>query len=382
MALTGTRATPLGPPSALVPGLDELGARFSSLDPLSLLGERAAFMELSRAGSISCSGGCHLMQTRDGWIAVSLVRPEDAETVPAWLELSDAPPSDVSPALWSLVAEQVAERKCDELIERAALLNLPVGALGVVPDRDGVVPTRLGDAPALRVSDAVVIDLTSLWAGPLCGDLLAREGALVIKIESTARPDGTRRGPQGFFDLLNGGKRSVALDFRSREGIDLLRTLITASDIVLEGSRPRALEQLGINAADVVAAGGPQVWVSITGYGRDDDNGLRVAFGDDAAVAGGLVGYEGNTPMFCGDAIADPLTGLTAANACISALETGGRWLLDVAMAAVAATYASPTLPSPSNVTPCPPRARSALATAPALGADTDRVIREFRLRS
>src|SRR5580700_8200381 len=100
MMLTGTRDSPLGPPSSLVPGIDELGARFPSLDPLALLGERAAFMDLSRAGTTSCSGGCRLMEALDGWVAVSLVRPEDAQAVPAWLELSDVPSSDVSPALW------------------------------------------------------------------------------------------------------------------------------------------------------------------------------------------------------------------------------------------------------------------------------------------
>ncbi len=385
LALTGTRAAPLGPPSALVPGIDKLAGRFASLDqidPLALLGERASFMELSRAGTTSCSGGCRLMAVLDGWVAVSLVRPEDAESMPAWLELPQVPPSDVSPALWSLVAEHVAQRQCDELIARAALLHLPVSALGMSPHRDGVIPIRLGEAPPRPPTNTVVIDLTSLWAGPLCGDLLAREGATVIKVESTARPDGTRRGPKGFFDLLNGGKRSVAFDFRNREDIDLLLKLITASDVVLEGSRPRALEQLGISAADLVAAGGPQVWVSITGYGRDEDNGLRVAFGDDAAVAGGLVSFHGNSPMFCGDAIADPLTGLTAASACLGALETGGRWLLDVAMAPVAATYASPTLPMPPHIIACTPRARVGVAAAPPLGSDTDRIVQDFKLRS
>ena len=64
----------------------------------------------------------------------------------------------------------------------------------------------------------VVIDLSALWAGPLCGDLLARSGATVVKVESTQRPDGARRGARAFFDLLNGRKRSVGLDLQSRQG--------------------------------------------------------------------------------------------------------------------------------------------------------------------
>ena len=67
-----------------------------------------------------------------------------------------------------------------------------------------------------------MVDLSALWAGPLCGDLLARAGASVVKVESTQRPDGARRGSRAFFDLLNGRKRSVALDLRSREGVRVL----------------------------------------------------------------------------------------------------------------------------------------------------------------
>ena len=59
-----------------------------------------------------------------------------------------------------------------------------------------------------------MVELGSLWAAPLCGSLLAAAGADVVKVESIGRPDGARRGPPAFFDLLNGGKRSVALDLR------------------------------------------------------------------------------------------------------------------------------------------------------------------------
>ena len=58
------------------------------------------------------------------------------------------------------------------------------------------------------------------------------------------------------------------------------------------------------------AAAGSAVWVSITGYGRDGPAAQRVAFGDDAAVAGGLIGGDRTDPVFCADAVADPLAGL------------------------------------------------------------------------
>jgi crotonobetainyl-CoA:carnitine CoA-transferase CaiB-like acyl-CoA transferase len=107
-----------------------------------------------------------------------------------------------------------------------------------------------------------------------------------------------------------------------------------------------------------------------------------VAFGDDAAVAGGLVVDQDGLPRFCADAIADPLTGLAAADACLEALEAGGRWLLDVSMAAVAAEMAGPTLPLDPVLEASPPRARNLLQPAVPLGSHTAEVLAEFGLTS
>ncbi len=135
------------------------------------------------------------------------------------------------------------------------------------------------------------------------------------------------RGTRAFFDLLNGRKRSVGLDLQNRHGTHVLRELVRRADVVIEASRARALAQFGIDGREEVGAdGGPQVWVSITGYGRlgartPED---RVTFGDDAAAAGGLVSGGDDGPLFCaGHAAADPLTGLTAAGACVDALRLG-----------------------------------------------------------
>jgi len=206
-----------------------------------------------------------------------------------------------------------------------------------------------------------------------------------VKVESVTRPDGARRGPVAFFDLLNGRKRSVALDFTNRSDVTILRQLVQRADVVIEASRPRALEQLGIAAVDVVRHGGPRVWVSITGYGRRSAaSGVgRVAFGDDAAAAGGLVVWQDGAPLFCADAVADPVTGLTAAAACLDALDAGGRWLLDVSMAAACARLAGPTVSVPEGPGPAAiadPRARDAAAAAPKLGADTADVVAELGL--
>lgn len=378
MALTGLPETPLGPPAGLVDGVEELARPFAGLDALALLGERATHMGLWRRGTTSCGGSCRLLASEGGHLAVSLARDEDFDAIPAWLELDRTPAN--APAAWAAVADAVATRDFDELVARAVLLGLPVARVGEAGGQPALSRLPLGPAPARGPAGLVVVDLSALWAGPLCGDLLAGSGARVIKVESPHRPDGARRGPAAFFDLLNGRKRSVALDFRQAEGVEILRALIRRADVVIEASRPRALEQLGIHAADEVRGGGAQVWVSITGYGRTDASG-RVAFGDDAAAGGGLVVWHDGAPLFCADAVADPVTGLAAANACVHALASGGRWLLDVSMAGVSAELAGPTLPVPPDVAVAPPRARPVVRPASELGADTAQVLAELGLR-
>jgi hypothetical protein len=379
MALTGLPDQPLGPPDGLVDGVERLGGAFAGVDALALLGERAALMGLWRRGAVSCGGSCHLFPSEDGWVAVSLPRAEDMEAVPAWLELDVAPTT--APAVWTAVQAALAERDPAALLGRAALLGLPVAALGEAASAPAVEAVALGPAPARDVAGALVVDLSALWAGPLCGDLLSGAGATVVKVESTTRPDGARRGPPAFFDVLNGRKRAVAFDFGAEAGGAALGRLVRRADVVIEASRPRALEQLGIVASEVVRQDGPQVWVSITGYGRQaSDTVQRAGFGDDTAAAGGLVTWCDGAPLFCADAVADPVTGLTAAGACLEALAAGGRWLLDVSMAGVAAGLAGPTLPVPAGLTVAEPRARVPVRVAPALGADTAGVMGELGL--
>ena len=110
----------------------------------------------------------------------------------------------------------------------------------------------------------------------------------------------------------------------------------------------------------------------ISGY-RDQPD--RPAFGDDAAVAGGLVGAGADGPVFCGDAIADPLSGLEAARAVGESLRRGGGEVIDVSMAQVAARYAA--LPqSTDSAAPAAPTPPPAAPPASPLGADNAAVER------
>jgi crotonobetainyl-CoA:carnitine CoA-transferase CaiB-like acyl-CoA transferase len=206
-----------------------------------------------------------------------------------------------------------------------------VSGVGEVPGHGhATVNRRAGDAPPCERAP-LVVDLTSLWAGPLCARLLADHGARVVKVETPRRPDGARLGPKAFWDRLHHDTEQVVLALDDPE----LRRLLDAADVVLEGSRPRALGQHGLGPETC----GAKVWVSITGYGRAVD---RVAFGDDAAAAGGLVAWpeDGGDPCFVADAVADPLTGVAAAAGVLPMLRSDGRWLLDVPMARIAAWVA------------------------------------------
>ena len=75
------------------------------------------------------------------------------------------------------------------------------------------------------------------------------------------------------------------LDLRTPAGRNSLRSLLASADIVVESARPRALEQMGIRAADLVAAGTGKTWIAITGHGRGTPQRDGIAYGDDAGVA-------------------------------------------------------------------------------------------------
>ncbi|MDT5411382.1 MAG: hypothetical protein QOG14_3602 [Mycobacterium sp.] len=329
------------------------------VDAAAMLAGRAAILGLTRRGRISAGGATRLLRTLDGWCAVALPRDDDVATLPALMEV-DAVTGDP----WEVLSRWTATRSTDEVVDRARLLDIAVAALGEAAAEPPTV-RRCGTSAGPRRPDGLLVaDLSSLWAGPLCGQLLARAGAVVVKVESPSRPDGTRRGEPAFFDWMNAGKLSYCLDF-DRES-DALHRLLDAADIVIEGSRPAALRRRGLTAEDLAGRKG-RIWLRIRGYREQPD---RPAFGDDAAVAGGLVGGGADGPLFCGDAIADPLTGLEAARAVGETLRRGGGEVVEVSMAQVAARYAALTQSADSDAPAESPPLPPAVPPASALGAD------------
>ena len=321
-----------------------------------LIGGRAALLGIAPGGRVSAGGVTRLMPCRDGWCALTLSRDDDVDAVPALLGV------DRVDDVWSAIRAWAADSDTADVTERARLLGLPVAALGETP----AGPPRVypfGAATTTRgPRDMLVADLSAMWAGPLCGRLLARAGATVVKVESTTRPDGARSGPRPVFDWLNAGKLSYEVDFDDAANV---RRLLDAADVVIEASRPAALTRRGLGPTDVAPRDG-RVWVRITGHGTDGDRTNWVAFGDDAAVSGGLVGGTPDDPVFCGDAIADPLTGLEAALAVVQSLRSGGGELIELSMAAVAATYADRPADGETACTAIPDTS----TPAPELGAD------------
>ncbi len=344
-----------------------------------LLGERARLLGLRRGGRRSANGACRLLDASDGRIALNLARDEDWDLMPALFEREQV-------ASWESVGRLVAARPARDLVARGIALGLPIAIETTPPTASLSAPVQSEDAAASPPRGRpLVVEFASLWAGPLAGSLLHMAGARVVKVESSARPDGMRAGHRGFYDLLNAGKESVAVDFGDPHALRQLRRLVDRADIVIEGSRPRALRRIGIDRTAMVARGG--VWVGLTAHsGRDGPD--RVGFGDDASVAGGLsqvMAQAWGEPMFAGDAIADPLTGLAAALGAWAAWSRGGGRLLTLALAdtvarAIGQEVADPALArewqamAERDATPLYPLRRPA-RSARASGADSRSVL-------
>jgi len=185
-----------------------------------------------------------------------------------------------------------------------------------------------------------VVDLSALWAGPLCASLLRQAGAEVVTVESTTRPDGARKGDPELHRLLHDGNTVVQLDLQTKDGRDELQHLVTGADVVVSSARVRALQHLDLDPFTTVERQPALTWVGISAYGLSGPESSRVGYGDDTAVAGGLVG-RGSTPTFLADAVADPCTGLYAAIAALAVSANGGG-VVDVALRNVAAHLARP----------------------------------------
>lgn len=288
-----------------------------------LMGERARLRETIRNGRMCAGGYGYLLDCADGRIALNLVRDDDWDLIPAWLEeyIDD----------WEGIKRNVLAKTAGYLSERASELGLAV-AIDRLPNRpkNWYEIKRFGNIEAK--SAPLVIDLSGLWAGPLASSLLTMCGARVIKVEGPDRPDGMRGGHKGFYELLNCGKECVAFNFKNATDLAHLKTLLGQADVVIEASRPRAFAQLGIRAEDYVARKPGMIWARLTAYGRHEN---RIGFGDDIGISSGLATIMETTygeACFVGDAIADPVNGVHLAYMTGALLKQGAGAVVDMSM--------------------------------------------------
>ncbi len=340
-----------------------------------LLAERAAISQWPANAPWSLGSHCRAVHTADAHFALSLARAEDFELIPALV--GEAHAND-----WAAVDEWAALRTAREAVDRCRLLGLPAAVIGEVKNRELMRISSNRSARHRDLTGMRVLDLSSLWAGPLCGNLLGLAGALVIRMESTTRPDGARVGLPLFDDLLHSGQPSVTFE---PDSLDLLHALVDTADIVITSARPRGLASLELDPQRFLASREHGVWVQLSAYGSTGPQAGWVGFGDDTAMAAGLVRWIDGMPIPVADALADPLTGIHAAVAAAALIRGGGTHLIDIALADVAAATAGGTPdhdPYFADGRWCietefgvhameMPRARTANSPARALGADT-----------
>lgn len=313
-------------------------SRIAELDGATLLGERGSNGDYRINGRISAGiGGSRLMPTRDGgWFALTLIRAEDRELLPALF--GDA---ELDIADHDAIARAV--RRCDiaDLLSRGRDLGLPVASADETP----VSPPAevLARGPVRHRASGhrpLVVDMSAIWAGPLAGHLFWLAGAEVVKVESLNRPDLIRRDDPATFDLINQGKASAVVDLADQAQKDALIGLISRADIVIESSRPRALKHLGVDAEALVREVPGLVWLSVTGHGASGEAANWAGIGNDCAVAGGLSRALADVTGeigYVGDALADPLTGITGALEGWRALQSGEAQRIGLAMSAIVA---------------------------------------------
>ncbi|MET0716022.1 MAG: CoA transferase [Mycetocola sp.] len=156
-----------------------------------------------------------------------------------------------------------------------------------------------------------VADLSIVTAGAGATQVLADFGADVVKIEGVDRPDMYRGGFWGTsqgtdldfppFRTANRNKRGLAVDLKTAEGLEVVRKLIAASDVVVENFRRGVVERLGLGFEDLVDLRSNVVLVSISSQGATGPNRFFTSFGITLDALGGVMsmsGYDHDHPMW------------------------------------------------------------------------------------
>ena len=191
-----------------------------------------------------------------------------------------------------------------------------------------------------------ILDLSNVVSGPMAVQMLADQGADVIKIEQpgvgdTARPMGGLRQDMGaLFAVLNRNKRAIVLDLQQDDARDIFRSLVKRADVLVQNFRPGAMTRMGLDYSALRSVNDALIFASISGFGQDGPYAGRRVYDP---IIQAITGYvDAQTPTGADQAqlvrniVCDKVTALTAAQAITAALfarERGaGGQELDIAM--------------------------------------------------
>lgn len=203
-----------------------------------------------------------------------------------------------------------------------------------------------------------VIELARILAGPWAGQTLSDLGAEVVKVESREGDDTRRWGPPfvengddtsaSYFHSCNRGKKSICVDFKTKEGQDIIKKLVLKADILIENFKVDGLRKYGLDFASLIKINPKLIYCSITGFGQTGPYAHRAGYDYIIQGMSGLMSITGEPsgqPQKMGVAVTDILTGLYSVTAILSAIiqrDKSGKGqhidmaLLDVATAVTA----------------------------------------------
>ena len=193
-------------------------------------------------------------------------------------------------------------------------------------------PTTDADAtrPDLPLQGVRVLDLSRVFAGPLCGQVLADFGAEVIKVEHPGRGDDTRdwglrigKTETTYYNGMNRNKRSITLDLQSPEGLRIVQQLLPQVDVLIHNFKTGGAEKLGLGHEQLKAFKPDLIYCAIAGYDSSGPEAARPGY--DLVIQGeaGLMALNGDAhmpPLKFGVAVVDMMTGMYAAQAVLAAL--------------------------------------------------------------
>ena len=191
-----------------------------------------------------------------------------------------------------------------------------------------------------------ILDLTTIYSGPIAASILGDQGADVVKVESPQgdfmrHPGGSQRnGVGGAFAMMNRNKRSIVIDLATDDGKDVFKKLVATADVVMENYRPGVVERLGIGYETLKAVNPRLVFASINGVGHTGPYAGRRVYDAIVQSISGIGSLQANPasdrPILVNSLICDKITSMTAAQSIASALvareRSGVGQRVDIAM--------------------------------------------------